>query len=465
MSAVALVAATTLCFSASAGESSFESWLSFQRDQSRAGMMANISPRGTALGVVVASPSRDNPDYYYHWIRDAALVMGSVMSLAENSAATKEQMSLEDLMWDYVRLSRRNQTTPNRSGGLGEPKFDVDGSAFDGDWGRPQNDGPALRAITLIRFARHLERQGRLTPQLRAQLYQAELPARSVIKADLEYVAHNWRDKSFDLWEEVYGQHFYTRMVQRRALLDGADFAEFYSDSEAAAFYRDQAKALEQEISKHWDSQAGYVRITRDSDSQDHRKPSDLDVGVVLGALHGGRNDGFFDLGSDKILATAEKIRASFERIYGINQNSSAATAIGRYPEDTYDGYSTKGTGNAWVLATNAYAELHYSLAALIKQRGSFTVTARNLPFLKALNSPFAKILSVGQKFTKGQSEFTALLGSLHDQGDAYLARVRKHANPDGSLSEQMNRDTGYMQGAPNLTWSHASFLTAILAR
>jgi glucoamylase len=39
------------------------------------------------------------------------------------------------------------------------------------------------------------------------------------------------------------------------------------------------------------------------------------------------------------------------------------------------------------------------------------------------------------------------------------------HRNPDGSLSEQINRDSGYMQGAVNLTWSHASFLTAKMAR
>src|SRR5688500_16671266 len=29
---------------------------------------------------------------------------------------------------------------------LGEPKFQADGSAFNDPWGRPQNDGPAIRA-------------------------------------------------------------------------------------------------------------------------------------------------------------------------------------------------------------------------------------------------------------------------------------------------------------------------------
>ena len=29
----------------------------------------------------------------------------------------------------------------------------------------------------------------------------------------------NWQNYDFDLWEEVHGQHFFTRMAQRRALL------------------------------------------------------------------------------------------------------------------------------------------------------------------------------------------------------------------------------------------------------
>jgi glucoamylase len=34
--------------------------------------------------------------------------------------------------------------------GLGEPKFMADETPFTGSWGRPQRDGPALRATTMI---------------------------------------------------------------------------------------------------------------------------------------------------------------------------------------------------------------------------------------------------------------------------------------------------------------------------
>jgi len=57
------------------------------------------------------------------------------------------------------------------------------------------------------------------------------------IKTDLEYVAHNWQENSFDLWEESNGDNFFTKMVQRKALINGAAFATQMNDTGAAAFY------------------------------------------------------------------------------------------------------------------------------------------------------------------------------------------------------------------------------------
>jgi len=45
------------------------------------------------------------------------------------------------------------------------------------------------------------------------------------------------------------------------------------------------------------------------------------------------------------------------------------------------------------------------------------------------------------------------------------LVRVKFHVDSDGQMSEQMNRWSGYLQGARDLTWSYASFLTALEAR
>jgi GH15 family glucan-1,4-alpha-glucosidase len=67
----------------------------------------------------------------------------------------------------------------------------------------------------------------------------------AVIKADLDFVAGNWRNQmGCDLWEEVRGTHFYTRLVQYRALVDGATFAAGLGDLNGAFIYSKEAAIM-----------------------------------------------------------------------------------------------------------------------------------------------------------------------------------------------------------------------------
>lgn len=75
--------------------------------------------------------------------------------------------SLKTVIDDYVHAQAVLQTVNNPSGpflpegvGLGEPKFLVDGTRFNGAWGRPQRDGPALRATALMTYSNWLIRDG-----------------------------------------------------------------------------------------------------------------------------------------------------------------------------------------------------------------------------------------------------------------------------------------------------------------
>src|SRR5262249_40843609 len=111
---------------------------------------------------------------------------------------------------DFASFSSHIQSTSD----LGEPKFFVDGHPYTDPWCRPQSDGPALRAIALMQFTIELIREN-----------QAGLAASAVVPVvnrDINYVLSAWRLPTCDLWEEVSGDHFYTRMVQRRALVEAA---------------------------------------------------------------------------------------------------------------------------------------------------------------------------------------------------------------------------------------------------
>lgn len=450
----------------------FESWMSVQYKRSLRYLFRNISPQGTAPGSVVASPQRSNPDYYYHWVRDAALTMDVVFEYSRRTKDIDARNRALSLLYKYAAFSRKNQLTPNRSGenssddlaGLGEPKFYMDGRAFDGDWGRPQSDGPALRALTMIKFANYLLANGQ-TQYVRENLYDGQLPTNSLIKADLEYVSHFWRYKTFDLWEEIVGDHFYTRMVQRKALIEGARLAENLKDFEAAKWYRGQAQALTTELSKHWDAQRGRIHETIYRLSGYQSKPSGLDAAVILGVLHGDNGDGVFSPSDERVLSTAFLIKKAFKQIYPINAREDIpGTAIGRYPEDTYDGSGTNHQGHPWFLTTLAFAEFLYRLQSDLRNQGVLKITEFNRPFFADLMPDEA--LEVGSTYTRNDETFVLMIRALRKEADSYMKRVAYHANRStGEMSEQFRRDNGMMLSAENLTWSYAAFLTAVWAR
>jgi glucoamylase len=455
MRTATLILWITLLFNPIARAETLGDWARRQTDRSVERIFKNISPTGTVPGIVVASPSKADPDYFYHWMRDAALVMGVVETLYEKEKNPLAKEALFKRMLEYTQAERKMQEAASHPG---EPKFNVDATPFTGPWGRPQNDGPALRAITLMRF-------------LRTDLYGGSIPAKAVIKADLEFVAHNWKKSSFDLWEEVQGHHFYTRAVQRRALVEGAALATELGDFDAASFYREQAEALEVEIMHHWNSEAGYIGATLGFTNGNRGKNSNLDVAVILGVLHGATKDGFLAPSNPPIMATAERIREVFDseyRISSVNRDPNKdklGTAIGRYPEDTYDGVGVESKGNPWFLATAAYAEYCYRLAADYQKTGTIKVNRWTRRFLASM-VPALKLGDADEEtITDSDVRFNEVIKGLRDSGDSFLRRIRFHTDLDGHLSEQYNRDNGYLQGARDLTWSYASFVTAVLSR
>ncbi len=459
-------------------EDRFDGWIDFESKVAAQQILASFSSPDAAPGAIYASPSRENPEYFRHWVRDAALVMNTALTLAERSDSATRNRIVQGLI-DYVRFSRGNQLTNNPSGtpadgGLGEPWFYMNGAANWKGWGRPQLDGPALRAITLIRFANLLLDAGQ-EQYVRAWLYDGRIPAETVIKADLEFVSHHWHDHSYDLWEEIRGYHFYTRIVQRRALLEGAKLARRLGDWGAGDYYQVSGDQLTMDVHSHWRPERGYFIATFDHYEGIDYKNSGLDIAIVLGALHtdGPGYDKFLTVADPRIQATAQRLRDDFAWRFGINSRDSdfegrhLGPAMGRYPEDRFNGYVTTSLGNPWFLAGHAMAELYYRSAREYQASGRIDITGVNLPFFRGLSTldrDLARSLGAGT-LTAGSQAYGKVLRALRDEGDSFLARTRAHASSDGHLSEEMNRDTGFMQGANDLTWSYASFLTASWAR
>ncbi|KAJ1301931.1 hypothetical protein OPQ81_000770 [Rhizoctonia solani] len=438
-------------------------WLSngaddFQDSQypiSKAGILANIGPNGSKAqgatrGVVIASPSREDPNYVYMWVRDSSLVY---KTLVEQYISGRDNSLLQGI-YDWIASQTRLQQVTNPSGavgdgGLGEPKFNIDETKFTGSWGRPQRDGPALRAITFITFANYQLVKGN------ESYVQSIWPA---IQLDLDYVAQFWNATGFDLWEETDGSSFFTLAASHRSLRQGAALATKLGYSSLAKTYTEQAVNVLCFLQSFWDPTKSYIISNINLVAATR---TGLDVNSILTSVHqfdpeAGCDNDTFQPCSDRALRNHKAVVDSFRSIYGINSNylMSEGAAVGRYPEDVYYG------GNPWYLATFAAAEqLYYATYTWLKL-GEIQVTSLSLPFFQQIYAS-AKI---GTHPILSKDGLGMLL-AVRDYADKILLINKKFLGPNGGLGEQFDRWNGAPRSAPDLTWSYASAITAFDAR
>jgi glucoamylase len=495
-------------------QDTLETWIESEKRIALDKLLANVAPggrnvqgKGVAPGTVIASPSTHEPDYWYQCeqispvmkkrrtdnvlgVRDAAITMHSLVDLYSDDPSSSLGSRLSTILDAYTSLQDDIQHTSNPSGsfddlsGLGEPKFGVDGKPFTGSWGRPQRDGPALRALTLMHYVREYNTSH---PSLWSSsqavdffepYYHASMPPNSVIKADLEYVSHYWNESGFDLWEEVEGLHFFNLMVSARSLREGSTFAVSFGDHGAAAWYTEQATYIEKLLRKFWNPNKRHLVETLWS------KRSGLDCGLLLGSLHAlpsapSSDEAIYPPWSDELLISLLALTRDQHERFPINSRPSSdrdddddvddyafeGTGIGRYPEDVYDGYGTSHRGgNPWFLCTSSAAEILYRTASHVSVSSNLTITSLGLPFYEALLATSSLDVDVGT-FGPSDALFNSVIERLKAAGDDFLEVVKTHVDAEGSMSEQFDRVTGYMRGARDLTWSYGAFLGAVRAR
>jgi glucoamylase len=161
-----------------------------------------------------------------------------------------------------------------------------------------------------------------------------------------------------------------------------------------------------------------------------------------------------------KLLATAALLRAQwadqdskyFYPINGADAQRGIGPVLGRYPGDTYDGDNDQPTDDhPWAISTANFAELYYRLAEQITATGT-------VPF-DDLSAAFFGQVSVTAS-TAPADAVTALTGAA----EAMLQAVLFHSD-HLELSEQFDATTGFEKSVSNLSWSYASFLSAVRAR
>lgn len=402
-----------------------------------------------APGSVVAAPAGKppEPDYFFHWTRDSALVMDVLITRLRTGPPAGRQV-IRQRLEEFVSFTRKLQESQVPTG-LGEPRVNADGTADFLKWSRPQHDGPALRALTLLRYREDLE------PGAAKALLE------DVIRRDLDFIRERWSKDAFDLWEEYRGQDYYTRVVQLSALEAGAR-----NDPARSVVYSEGAGKIAEALEAQWLPEQGIYGFGAGTraywDGTRKEKPGrNLDAAVLLAVLHGKRVVGRHSVLDDRVLSTAVKLEDQFDRLYAINRTRAPdeGVAMGRYEGDDYYG------GNPFQLITLCYAELHYRLAAALVVGNRVDVTRWDLEFLsRALTrSGSGARLAADEGLPDAFRE--PLIRGLILRGDDLLRTLRRHTPESGELSEQFDKETGRPVSGRDLSWSHAALLTAVEAR
>lgn len=345
---------------------------------------------------------------FYSWTRDAALVFKMLVDefLAGDAA-------LETQIRDYIGAQAVIQGINNPSGGLsngqglGEPKFNVDETAFTGNWGRPQRDGPSLRATAMIAYAKYLVSTGQTSTVLNLVW--------PIIRNDLSYTAQYWNQTGFDLWEEVNGSSFFTIAASHRALVEGSTLAA--SIGQSCSYCDSQAPQALCFVQSFWTGQ--YI----DSNINTNDGRTGKDANSLLTSIHNFDpaalcDDKTFQPCSSRALANHKQVTDSFRSVYSINNGiaQGQAVAVGRYSEDVY--YN----GNPWYLATTAAAEQLYDALYQWNKIGSVTVDAVNQAFFRDLvpgTNPGT--------YTSGSAIFTSLTNAVKTYADGFMSIVQKY--------------------------------------
>ncbi len=390
-----------------------------------------VAKRGAIVASPVLAAYDPDPDYFYHWYRDSAVIIDALrLAYLDGAAGTSSLGHLADFVqfsqslrqldgrrlvdtpgWrDAVAVDHRqflrndaDLATARGSAIDGETRVNPDGTLDISHWARPQHDGAALRALTLMRWMRDVPLPAPLSASVEA-----------LLRADLAYTRHYSPEPCYDIWEEDLGLHYYVLRVSAAALAQGADWLQSRAtvsprDADLARGWREEANALTSLLNDFWLPEQGHYRSRRLPGGT--RSSKELDISVILAAVHAGESSGPHSPQDERQQATLDRLCALFSSSYPINRAMPGiGPAMGRYAQDQY--YS----GGAWYLAT------------------------------------------------LGSAEFCYRAGD-RARGDAFLETVRRFTPESGELSEQFDQRTGQQTSARQLAWSYAAFLSCVAAR
>lgn len=345
----------------------------------------NINRNDIYPGCIIASISKQMPNYYFHWTRDAALVMRVIIKHYKK----REDLRCFKQMINYINVESKFQNLETQ-GGLGEPKYNVNITSFNDTWGRPQNDGPALRGLVMLEIYKIMSEY----PFIQQTIL-------NIMRKDLKYILCYINSPCFDLWEEEMGYHLYTRGVQLKFLkeiLVSGLFSEMKSEIES------NKKFLENLIIHHQNSLTSF--------NLEGKKCREFDTCLLLLVSHIDYDLEIFDIRNSQFLDYIKRMRDYFRNQYKINHNSKILL-LGRYQNDKYFG------GNPWIICSAAYYQLLIKLKQL--NINDLQEEINYISFRKFLEEEKLKKLNLPEQIDKNDGSFISAGNLTWNYAEIYI--------------------------------------------
>ena len=215
-------------------------------------------------------------------------------------------------------------------------------------------------------------------------------------------------EPSYDLWERKRGVSTFTASTVYGALIAASELSAILGKDSHEANYKKAAEEVRDGILKYlWDDKAGIFINMLGKNENGVTRDTTLDVSSAFGVFS------FGVLPPDDV-----RLSRAFENTVRVLSHGISCGGIARFEDDDYYRIDTVSPGNPWFITTLWYAEY---LIARAKTETDF-VRVRDI-----------------------------------------FSWVVRHAQSSGALSEQLNPQTGTQVCAAPLTWSHATYVIAVL--
>ena len=215
---------------------------------------------------------------------------------------------------------------------------------------------------------------------------------------------------SYDLWEESWGIHTFTVSSVYAGLKAAENFSGFFGDAERAKTYGKAAEEVKDALGRYLYSQ-DHKRFLRTLIPSDGGFEADTTIDASLFAPF---YFGLFGARDEKVENTMSAVREDL-------WVKTDVGGVARYKGDEYQKVSDNTNdvpGNPWVICTLWLAQWHIARARTIEE---------------------------------------------HKEAVSILEWVAARALPSGVLPEQVHPYTSQPLSVSPLTWSHATFVTAVL--